>query len=408
MVLTAKQEEGLKIALERWHNGEKYTVISGYAGTGKSTLIKFIISAMGLYDTQVRYVAYTGKAANVLKNKNCPGATTAHKLLYHARLMPNGKYHFMPKRRADMDPEIKVVVVDEVSMLPKDMWDLLCRHSFYILACGDPEQLPPIPEHPGDDPNNHVLDNPHVFLDEVMRQAQESEIIRLSMHVREGNPLNTFPVKNEEVMIFRKSELTDSMLQWADQVLCATKRNRQVLNNRMRNIYGFSGDPQIGDKVINLHNEWEFLSSHNNPLTNGVIGTITYMNKEHWEYPNYIKGIRDGKNFTVPILQLTMTGDEEGEEFVGAPADFNELVTGQATLSGNEEYKILQHKVGLPPVPMHFNYGYAITVWKAQGSEWGKVLLCQEPGWPRDPDTCRKYLYTGITRAVNRLVIIQG
>ena len=69
-------------------------------------------------------------------------------------------------------------------MLPTDMWNLLLSHHIYILACGDPEQLPPI--NPKD--NNHVLDNPHVFLDEIMRQAQESEIIRLSMHVREGHP----------------------------------------------------------------------------------------------------------------------------------------------------------------------------------------------------------------------------
>lgn len=46
MILTRKQEEGLKIALERYKNNEKYTVISGYAGTGKSTLVRFIINAL--------------------------------------------------------------------------------------------------------------------------------------------------------------------------------------------------------------------------------------------------------------------------------------------------------------------------------------------------------------------------
>ena len=69
------------------------------AGTGKSTLVKFIISALPniVPETDVKYVAYTGKAANVLKNKGCPGATTAHKLLYEARMMPNGKYQFFPR-----------------------------------------------------------------------------------------------------------------------------------------------------------------------------------------------------------------------------------------------------------------------------------------------------------------------
>lgn len=167
------------------------------AGAGKSTLIRFIIDALGVSDDNVRYIAYTGKAANVLKNKNCPNPTTAHKLLYNAKRMPSGLYYFTPKSPYEMESEIKIVVVDEVSMLPKDMWDLLCKHNFYILACGDPEQLGPISDKPGEDVDNHVLDNPHVFLDEIMRQAQESEIIRLSMHVREGKPLRTFPAKNE-------------------------------------------------------------------------------------------------------------------------------------------------------------------------------------------------------------------
>ena len=82
MELTRKQEEGLRIAVERYHQNEPYTVISGYAGTGKSTLIKFIISALDVNPERVAYIAYTGKAAQVLRNKGCPTAMTAHRLLY--------------------------------------------------------------------------------------------------------------------------------------------------------------------------------------------------------------------------------------------------------------------------------------------------------------------------------------
>ena len=78
MNLTAKQEEGLKIAVERFKNHEPYTCISGYAGTGKSTLIKFIIAALDIPPEEVSYVAYTGKAAQVLKQKGCPNPVTAH------------------------------------------------------------------------------------------------------------------------------------------------------------------------------------------------------------------------------------------------------------------------------------------------------------------------------------------
>lgn len=401
MELTKKQSEGLKIALDRYKLGEKYTVISGYAGTGKSTLIKFIISAMNLKMDEVRYIAYTGKAANVLKNKGCPGATTAHKLLYHAKLMPNGKYLFTPKTIHEMLAEnIKVVVIDEVSMLPKNMWDLLCKHSFYILACGDPEQLPPVPDSFGEDVNNHVLDKPHIFLDEIMRQAQESEIIRLSMHVREGKSLNTFPVANEQVMIFNRNDLTVPMLTWADQILCATNRTKLSINQQMRNIYGFLPEPQVGDKVINLHNEWDIVSNKDNPLTNGILGEIKQKQLMDWEYPYWIRN----KSTKLPVMMTTISGDEEGEEFIMLPFDYTELTTGNPSLTRKEEYLILKRLK--MPIPLHFNYGYAITVWKAQGSEWNKVLLFQEASWPREKEDRRKYLYTGITRAIEKLVVI--
>ena len=137
MILTRKQEEGLKIAVERFRNHEKYTCIAGYAGSGKSTLIKFIISALGVdQESEVAYVAFTGKAANVLQTKGCPNATTAHKLLYKARPLPNGNFIFEEKYLGDSG--LKVIVVDEISMLPRQMWELLISHGIYVIAAGDP------------------------------------------------------------------------------------------------------------------------------------------------------------------------------------------------------------------------------------------------------------------------------
>ena len=125
-------------------------------GSGKSTLIKFIIAALGVDpDEEVCYVAYTGKAATVLASKGCPNATTAHKLLYWAKPLKNGGYKYVPKATHELlksvpslpgPPPPKVIVVDEISMLPKQMWELLLSHHIYILAAGDPGQLPPVVE----------------------------------------------------------------------------------------------------------------------------------------------------------------------------------------------------------------------------------------------------------------------
>ena len=126
---------------------------------------------------------------------------TAHKLLYKSRPMPDGKFMYIPKDYLEED--YKLIVVDEVSMLPKTLWDLLLSHKVHVLACGDPFHIPPIDK----DSDNHILDNPHIFLDEIMRQAAESEIIRVSMDIRNGKPLNYF--KGNEVQIIRNEEVVD-------------------------------------------------------------------------------------------------------------------------------------------------------------------------------------------------------
>lgn len=161
MELTNKQEQGLRIAIERYKAHEPYTVIAGYAGTGKSTLIKFIVTALNIDPERVAYIAYTGKAAQVLRNKGCPNAMTAHRLLYKSIQQKDGTFVHIP--RESLNSNCDIVVVDEVSMLPKPMWALLLSHKIYVIACGDPGQLPPIGE------ENGILDSPHIFLDEIMR-----------------------------------------------------------------------------------------------------------------------------------------------------------------------------------------------------------------------------------------------
>lgn len=393
MILTSKQQEGLKIAVERYHAGEKYTVISGYRGAGKSTLIKFIIAALGLDDDEVAYVAYTGKAATVLKEKGCANATTAHKLLYYSKQMPDGKYFHRP--RPSFEIKYSVIVVDEVSMLPKSLWDLLISHNVYVIACGDPFQLPPVDK---TDAHN-LLDNPHIFLDEIMRQAQESEIIRMSMLIREGKPLPLF--KGNEVQVISKKELVSGMYSWADQILCATNKTRNTINEQMRRMYNLSDAPQEGDKIIGLKNHWDVYSDKESPLTNGVIGSMKNLKKGVLYLPRYI----EEKGFIE-----TLTADIEldnGEVFYDVCMDYKSIAEGEKALNGKQEYLFAKNK-GLPEEPpFEMAYGYAITVWKAQGSEWDKVLLFEE-SFPFDKEEHQRYLYTGITRAAKKIVIVKN
>lgn len=394
MQLTKKQELGLKIAVERYRLGEPYTCIAGYAGSGKSTLIKFIIEALHLNpEEDVCYIAYTGKAANVLRQKECPNAITAHKLLYWAAPNSNGGFIFKPK--AKLDGYFKVIVVDEISMLPKEMWELLLRHHIYILAAGDPEQIPPI----NPDTDNHVLDKPHIFLDEIMRQAMDSEIIRLSMWVREGKPIELFPCSNQEVKIVDKHEIVSGMYSWADQILCATNAKRIEINNFVREQKGYGIEPQVGDKIISLTNHWKYLSRSGDwALTNGCIGEITNFNIQQFKMPLYITKQPVSYMFTDILL-------EDGDVFDATPIDYEMLKTGMCPLTPRQIYQINKNE-RCPDAPYDFTYAYGITTHKGQGSEWNKVLLFEE-GFPFDAETHRRHLYTGITRASEKLVVVK-
>lgn len=383
MILTTKQMEGLKIAVQRFRNREPYTVIAGYAGTGKSTLIRFIIDALEIESEEVSYVAYTGKATLVLQDKGCPNATTAHKLLYFSKQRSDGTYYHYPRPFLE-NPHLKLIVVDEVSMLPQTMWDLLMRHKVHVIACGDPFQLPAIGE------NCTVLDNPHIFLDEIMRQAAESEIIRLSMDIRERKPLK--PFEGEEIRVYRKKDMVEGMYTWADQIICATNKTRSYINNYMRSLY--YGDlalegPQPGDRIICLRNDWEFCTFDGHPLVNGMLGTLDYMEL----YPCEGYGTHCFIDFSPDGLPLG---------YIDLDIDYKFITEGKETFT-KENYK--RFKAGGIKPPHLFDYGYAISCHKSQGSEYDKVLLIEE-WWPTNEEEHARWLYTGLTRAREKATII--
>lgn len=392
MILNYGQEQALKIAIKRYKDKELYTCISGPAGSGKSTLIKFIIAALNLNEEEVAYATFTGKAAQVLKNKGCKNAITLHKLLYKAFPNKDGTFSFVPKETLDED--YKLVVIDEISMVSKTLWDLLLTHRIHILCLGDEAQLPPIIS----DEDNHILDKPHYHLTEILRQAQESEIIRLATHIREGKSINSFQASNQQVMILNRGQLTEGHYLWADQILCAKNDTRNSLNLQMRNILKYPEEPTINDKIISLRNHWDEVSNLENPLTNGCIGILSEYEKKQIWLPQYI--------YKEPLTILVANFNiDDLESFNSITIDYNQLLTGNKTITSRQEYLMNKNKQ-CPNAPYDFAYAYAITVWKAQGSEFGKVLLFEE-NFPFDRLEHQKYLYTGVTRASEKLVLVR-
>ena len=324
------------------------------------------------------YVAFTGKASLVLREKGCENSMTAHKLLYHSKEKPDGTFEHKPRKYLEFG--YKLIVVDEVSMIPIDMWELLLSHKVHVIALGDPGQLPPI------DGESELLAHPHVFLDEVVRQAQDSEIIRLSMNIRNGISLK--PYKGNEVVIISKSQLNDFYYSGADQIIAAKNVTRNDINWKCRKIK-FGNDvpnyPIDGEKAICLKNYWNVLSDSEDPLINGMIGELSGIRFCHdvFKYGDMMNA-----NFTI--------GDKN--QFHQLFMDYKLFAESKQTINSDNWMDFR----GMTK-PMLFDYAYCITCHKSQGSEFDKVLVFNE--YMKSTDH-KRWLYTAATRAKKKLIIV--
>lgn len=374
--LTKKQEEGIKIIKERYDRGEKYVTIAGYAGTGKTFMVERAMEALGLSEGEYKMAAFTGKAALVLRQRGFD-AVTLHKLLYKSIKIGENFIHKPKKFREDMEG-VKVLVIDEISMVPNHILEEAIKHKLFIIALGDPFQLPPI----GDD--NYLLNSPHIFLDEIVRQGEGSSIVTLSKKIRDfdGTPIEIDG--GDEVKVIEREQLVDGMLHWADQILVSKNATRKKINNFMREQLGFSNVlPENGDKIIFTQNNWDLENAAGFAVVNGMIATVD--------------NVKYGRNL-----------GEYGQVFsVDAKVDFSEVPFYDVKIDGNpfKGYKPMVQKQKKKIELEQADFGYAITVHKSQGSEFDKVLLFEER-MNRNIDL--KALYTAVTRAKEKLVIVKS
>lgn len=372
--LNAAQDKGLKEVLERYKLGEKYATIAGYAGTGKTYLVRAIIDAMGLSAWEYDVATFTGKAALVLQQNGFHNAMTLHKLLFNSVRLPDGAFIHRAKPVKDKSlANLKVIIIDEISMVPNAILAQAAKHGIFIIALGDPFQLPPIGE------DNGLLKNPHVFLKDIMRQAEGNSIIEWSMKVREGR---RFKWENDaNVQIVELDDVVDGMYHWADQIICATNKTRKSINSFMRRDLGFTNVlPENGDKIIATRNNWDRVHTEGYAWVNGTIGTIQ----------NVVYGEElplRGQKFVADVVP-----DYLDIPFMGVEMDGNPF-------KGMEPMEVLGKKK-IESV----DFGYAITTHKSQGSQYPKILLFEED-WRSDQ--ALQMLYTGGTRAQEKLVVVK-
>lgn len=388
MELTKKQAEGLKIAVARYKDREPYTCIAGYAGAGKSTLIKFIVAALNINPDRVAYLTPTGKAAQVLRSKGNTDAKTIHKALYGYKVSSHGAIYKYPKPQYEIKNEYDLIIVDEISMVTVEMWNLLLSYGIYVIACGDPFQLPAIGK------STDALDHPHIFLDEIMRQAQESEIIRVTMDIREGKTIK--PFRGKEINIVPRKDFILGMLDWADQTICATNKTRNSLNNIIREKkFGYIPEiPQENEKCVCLKNNWDICTTDGDALVNGLTGYVTNVYTVADPFHDY-----GGKK----IFANFAPDDDSNGVFKNLLMDYKLFTTGEPTVNAENRKKYYKNKIR--PYPNELTYAYAVTAWKSQGSEWSKVLVLEE-NFPWDIIERKRFLYTALTRASEKCTLV--
>ena len=364
-----QQDDALK-AVDRWLKAGTPQVfrLFGHAGTGKTTLARHLAENV---DGDVLFAAFTGKAAQVLRARGCRGARTIHSLIYRPRGEEadeeSGEISplFSLNRKSPV-AEAALVIIDECSMVDEELGRDLLSFGTPVLVLGDPEQLPPV-----SGGGFFTESEPDILLTEVHRQAIGNPIIALSMKVRQGASLSFGQFGESQVI--RRHDLDRQTVLGADQVLVGRNHTRRLYNRRLRELKGFSGPlPAAGDKLVCLRND------ANKGLLNGSLWVVASAAN------------RRGRQ-----LSLVIRPEEEGF----SRGSTRIKVLAAAFEGGAEPSWTVRRRYD------EFDYGYALTVHKAQGSQWNDVVLFDESFAFREYR--RRWLYTGITRAAERIVIVR-
>lgn len=340
----------------RWFKHDTKTkpffYLAGYAGTGKTTIAKYFAQYV---EGTVMYAAFTGKAALNMAKNGCDGASTIHSLIYTPKVHKDGTVEFRLNRESPL-VDAALLVIDECSMVDNKIGRDLLQFGVPIVVLGDPAQLPPV-----DGAGFFTNHEPDAMLTDIHRQALDNPIIQLATLVRQGGRPKIGQYGDSVVT----NQLSSQDLIEYDQILVGTNKTRQAINNKVRKLKGFDTEmPQANDKLICLRNDNQL-----GIFNGGMFDMVRYV---EYNSKNYFKAklsSHDFENFT------TIAKIHRGHFH----SDFN--LPKDHLLSGSQR----------------FDYGYAITTHKSQGSQFPKVLIYDESFVFRDDSS--KWLYTAITRA---------
>jgi exodeoxyribonuclease-5 len=377
MQFSQKQAEAIQAATRWLRTGGKGVFrVFGYAGTGKTTVAREIAdAAVDGTDKRILYAAYTGKAASVMRSCGCSGASTIHSLIYKVVEDDYGKVTFV----LNPDSSLRgagLLVVDEVSMVGREIGLDILSFGCPVLVMGDPAQLPPVAGG-----GYFTQAKPDVMLDEIFRQKDDG-IVRLAEKVRQGQTLLQAKAgerdgkgdlvysgvmrKDKDIAVSEAAKDLDD-----GQILCGTNATRRRLNDAVREKLGMPiHAPVVGDKLVCLRND------HQKGILNGTTWRVQKCDKK-------------GSRYKLSVSPY----DEDA-------ADEVEVSVPEAFFAGAEDKLDWKKKKGCE----EFTFGYAMTVHKSQGSQYKRIYLVDESRFFKEHSA--NHAYTAVTRAVSELLIL--
>lgn len=372
---------------------EHLYLTNDYIVTHNTTLVRYLIERLGLDYEEVLFVAYMGKAASQLSRNGLP-AKTIHSAIYIYEKKiardENGKLIFKENGKPKMvssfrlkekiGKKIKLIVLDEGSMVDKKTAEDLMSFNIPIIVLGDLNQLPPVFGKP------YFLQNPNIVLRQIMRQSEGNPIIWLSQEILSGRDL-TYGVYGNSAVI-RKSDINEFHFRNADIILTETNRLRYNINNycreQIKQIKRLDY-PHVGEKVICRKNNWNKSIDDNIYMTNGTTGFVDYVHKE---------------SFNGKTMCIDFRPDFSKKVFKNVTFDYKHMYEMPSTSTDNEVPEsyasIYNDKI---------EYAYGITTHASQGSQWDKCLYLAE-GIMRNKEDKMKIMYTAITRAKEGITIV--
>lgn len=388
MKLSTDQKSALRQTIS-WlrtkNRSPNHLTVGGYAGTGKTTLTAVLrkILAKRNEKLKVAFVSYTGKAARVLQNtlkkhQACypqDFVGTIHSFIYEPIIGNNGQVVGWDKKD---ELGVQLIVVDEASMINRSLWSDLRSFGLPILALGDHGQLPPIHG------EFNLMENPEIKLEQIHRQAKGNPIIQLSIKARQKGkiPVGNYGPGIEKInqQDMAAQEKVRALLEQHDQetmILSGYNHTRVKLNNFIRQSKFFDPQPEpmINDRVICLKN------NHQKNIYNGMLGKITFLETVDDDYYYAEIELDENKDLYQGQIYRHQFGATHHRSYTKKEAD----ILKKADL---------------------FDFGYALTVHKAQGSQAPRVILFEERFKQMDDDEWRRWLYTGITRAEKELYLV--